>query len=174
MKNSIYLAEQKLGMMKNEKMKHHYSAETEQRFKEALDMGTQVLNQSMDQTAIDNARDVLDTLMTDYMASLTPMPEDFQNISDFWREWFVGNEKEYDDERKESIANLEALVDEYLATIIRNPKTELWEEFIPVRSNEALEPSKINETLTKFRYMATAYRQDIIRVRSYWKLYWMV
>lgn len=160
LKNSIYLAEQKLGLMKNEKMKHHYSTEVEQQFKEALEKGAQVLNQSMDQTAVDNARDMLDTLVTDYMASLTPMPEDFRNISNFWKENFVGNEKPYDDERKKSIADLEARVDEYLATMIRNPKTELWPEFIPIRSNEALESSKINETLTKFRFMATAYNQE--------------
>ncbi|MCI9626176.1 MAG: hypothetical protein HFI90_05275 [Clostridia bacterium] len=160
LKNSIYLAEQKLGLMRNEKMKHHYSAEVEQQFKEALEKGQQILNQSMDQTTVDGARDMLDTLVTDYMASLTPMPEDFQNISNFWRENFVGNEKPYDDERKKSIANLEATVDEYLATIIRNPKTELWSEFIPIRSNEAMESSKINETLTKFRFMATAYEQE--------------
>lgn len=160
--NSIYLGEKKQKLMSRDNMRRHYNEEDDAALAKQLEQGRSILNNgAATQTDIDQARDSINALLAELEDKAVPTEADFEEIRLAYFEQFTGNSADPESEsRKQTLERAANNAEEQWTSMIRRANSpELWAEFIPPRANTQQEQGKINESFTKLKTMAIAYKQ---------------
>ena len=154
--NALYLARIKADFIQKDVIKEHYTAQDASELDSLMKKGEKALLSNI-QSEIDTATHEIDNYLQYLSAKPEPGEADYNLIYQKFFDSMVGNNLEYNDERKETIRQLEDTVEKDWELLIKNPSKQLFEEYFTVGETDV---QPVADSLQRVIKMATAYLQE--------------
>lgn len=156
LQNALYLARIKQDFVSKEVVRKHFTDADRAKLDKLIKKGEDILNSNI-QSEIDTITCEIDNYLSYLNSKPKATDEDYEMLYQRYLDSMVGNNLEYNDERKASISALEAQVERDWDLLIKNPRKQLFEEYYYLDGTD-IQP--VADSLKRINNMIVAYLQE--------------